>query len=558
MNKNQLNNDILIDPSGLNARTNEYYIHQVEKSQGMAKKRKIGNTSQELQSLVLELFPAYKVLKEKHADMSAEEIVEHVFKSKWKDWDILIPNEKREIVKRIESQSARIDLEEIFEKDATFLEAYHSIRKAGSLAPDSELVGFLIDQNRYLKNTDWNDLLLTDKNRLVANVLKKPQHIHEDLTTVSEGWLLSKEQKETAKRIMAFYQTTYKLDVGPEDKIWVKVLNKMKQSVHEALLEGDEDRVIRILNHPAESHLFYGFDDLTLNLMPSQDSWKDSFFFFGLYDLAVHFTPSPDAWKADSEAKAMIAFRLLRTLVGATGASRYLNPEASRYPHLEHPQNFLGFSDVEEILLALDKTFGFKIDFPNPYFAERGLPTTRGIASYRAIQSLYQAWKSAQLAGDPSRCRLLEIGAGLGRSAYYAMKFGFKSCTIVDLPMTSVAQAHYLINTLGKDAVSLYGESIKKIHIIPPAALFSEQAHFDLVVNFDSFTEIAEGTARQYWEYIASNSSKLLSVNHEANPFTVHELYSPDPRVEKVTRMPYWLREGYVEEIIEFKQIMKS
>lgn len=546
MKSNILNNNVLIELPVLNTKINEYYIHQAKKTQNVIKKKKIGDTNQELQVLISELFSTYKLLKDKNNKAPTEEIVEYIFKSNGKDWNILTPNEKGEIIKRIASKAVRIDLEKLLEKDGMFLQTYKEIRKSNNAASDIELIGYLVDQRRCLENIAWNDLLPADKELVVANFFKKPLPVNEDLTTVSTGWLLNKDKGEIAQRIMKFYQTTYKLDLGPDDEMWLKLFDKMKQSVHDALLEGNEDRVSQILSHPAKSLLFYGFDDLVLNRMPSSRSWKDSFLYFGLYDLALNFTPSSDCWQADSEAKATIAFKLLRTLAGATGASRYLNPE--------QPRDFLGFSDVEEILLALDKTFGFKIDFPNPYFGERGLPTTRGIASYRAIQSLYQAWKSAQLAGDPRRCRVLEIGAGLGRSAYYAMKFGFKDYKIVDLPMTGVAQAHYLINTLGNDAVSLYGEPIKKIHIIPPSALFSEQAHFDLVVNFDSFTEIAEDTAKKYWKYIVSHSSVLLSVNHEANPFTVYEFYSSDPRVKKFTRVPYWLREGYMEETIEFKK----
>jgi hypothetical protein len=58
----------------------------------------------------------------------------------------------------------------------------------------------------------------------------------------------------------------------------------------------------------------------------------------------------------------------------------------------------------------------------------------------------------------------------LGRTAFYAKQFRLRNYTIVDLPMTSVAQANFLGGALGADDVCLFGEDRHGIRIIPPAA----------------------------------------------------------------------------------------
>ncbi len=62
------------------------------------------------------------------------------------------------------------------------------------------------------------------------------------------------------------------------------------------------------------------------------------------------------------------------------------------------------------------------------------------------------------MAGTGPDVRVLEIGAGLGRTAYYAWRAGIRHYTIVDVPLTAVAQADFLGRTLGPEALTLAGE----------------------------------------------------------------------------------------------------
>ncbi len=133
------------------------------------------------------------------------------------------------------------------------------------------------------------------------------------------------------------------------------------------------------------------------------------------------------------------------------GARRLWNSEA--------PNLTAALPDVETMMLQLDQAAGFLIDFPNPFPDEIGLVTSRGIASHRAVQALYQAARIASLMKGKSRARIAEIGAGTGRTAYYARKIGITDYTIIDLPMSNVAQANFLGRALGPNMISLFGEN---------------------------------------------------------------------------------------------------
>ena len=145
---------------------------------------------------------------------------------------------------------------------------------------------------------------------------------------------------------------------------------------------------------------------------------------------------------------------------------------------------------------------------------------------------------------------MLEIGAGLGRTAYYANLLGVKGYTILDIPLTNAAQGYFLGRVLGPDAVRLNGEAIGGPLLIQPSTAMKENVErYDLIVNVDSWTEMAPEVAAAYWDYAKSVTRTVLSINHEHNAFTVRSMYSKDSDV-RVTRYPYWVRKGYVEEIV--------
>jgi putative sugar O-methyltransferase len=174
-----------------------------------------------------------------------------------------------------------------------------------------------------------------------------------------------------------------------------------------------------------------------------------------------------------------------------------------------------------------------------------------------AVQALYQTWRITHLLGGALDARIIEIGAGLGRTAFYVRQFGIRDITIIDLPLSAVAQAYFLGRTLGPDAISLFGEHRSGIRILPPAAFLDAADQYDLVVNVDAPTEMSSQTARAYCQAIKSRADAFLSINHEANSFTVGEI-TASAGMRAANRAPYWLRRGYVEEVFFMRKTISS
>jgi hypothetical protein len=150
------------------------------------------------------------------------------------------------------------------------------------------------------------------------------------------------------------------------------------------------------------------------------------------------------------ERASIRIYQDLLLLAEAVGARRLWNPE--------DPKSTSPLPQVEDLLGLIDRSLGLHTAFPNPFPGEVGLATSRGTISYRAVQALYQAWRIFASLNMDREARVVEIGAGLGRTAFYARQFGLRNYTIVDLPMSSVAQAYFLGRTLGDDAVRLFEE----------------------------------------------------------------------------------------------------
>ena len=152
---------------------------------------------------------------------------------------------------------------------------------------------------------------------------------------------------------------------------------------------------------------------------------------------------------------------------------------------------------------------------------------------------------------------MLELGAGLGRTAYYARQMGIIDYTIIDLPFTAVSQGYFLMRTLGGDQVLLQGEyrgdASGKVKILNPTAFLESSGSYDLIVNIDSLTEMSRRMAEQYWRRIEASTPLFLSINHEANEFMVRDLIDGSVCVTGRHRHPYWIRKGYVEELVSFR-----
>jgi hypothetical protein len=302
---------------------------------------------------------------------------------------------------------------------------------------------------------------------------------------------------------------------------WSDIFLDRHADISEAFAAKDRPRIEQILRNPASSDIFFGFDSTAKSLRLGGQRIEDR--------------RSPG-----------LALDALAALAEALGTR-----------NMELPENYYIWRvtrlHADELLDQLDRAVGFKIPVPNPFPAEYGLISSRGIVSYRVPQALYQAWRISKLVEGMPHPKVLEIGGGLGRTAFYARQFGIRNYTIIDIPVSSLAQGYFLGRTLGDEAVSLFGENAaeNQIKIMPPGFFIDGTERYDLVVNVDSLTEIGRAAADQYWSAIRSRAGKFLSINHEANEFTVAQLIR-EAKPIRTSRMPYWMRRGFVEEVVEF------
>ncbi len=307
---------------------------------------------------------------------------------------------------------------------------------------------------------------------------------------------------------------------------WETIYHERQLPIHKVIVGGDVAAATALLRRPGDSNLFWGFDGLVGEYVKSYKSSAES----ALYS-------------------AKLSQDHLTRAAEDIGALRYGNPEMP---------GSMRTRSTEEVVAALEKELGCEIRFPNPYPDEVGVQTSRGIASYRAVHALFQAWRIRQLVHGIDKPRVLELGGGLGRTAYYAHMLGVTDYTIIDLPFTGLSQGYFLMRTLGEDQVALEGEQQNdvagKVKILNPTSFLESSRQYDLIVNVDSLTEMGRATAERYWTRIQAATPVFLSINHEGNAFTVKDLIDrSSERIAKSLRHPYGIRRGYAEEIVHFR-----
>jgi hypothetical protein len=296
---------------------------------------------------------------------------------------------------------------------------------------------------------------------------------------------------------------------GASGWAWIEGKNA---DLHASLVDGDLADLAARLSDPRRTDLFFGFDHLCRSLLPA--------------DKQVY----------ARQYEPMIGDMLLR-LAESVGATPVWNPESMG--------TRIAATDIDALLDATSSALEVPIDFPNPFTDEFGLASRRGIISIGAIHAVYYASRLRELSRVYGG-RVLEIGPGMGRTAYYARLMGLRDYTTVDLPLGNVAQAVFLGQALPPDAVAMPGEPARpdQIKIATPSSIAGN--FFDLVFNSDSLPEMDRRHAEAYADEIVGSAKAFLSINHEAGTFNVRDL--PQLENRRVWRSPYWLRQGYVEE----------
>jgi hypothetical protein len=149
--------------------------------------------------------------------------------------------------------------------------------------------------------------------------------------------------------------------------------------------------------------------------------------------------------------------------------------------------------DPNIVIEKIQQKLGISIIPPLGAIHTDGLHTEFGLFHYRHINSLYSAVRLKEL--NQANLPCLEFGGGLGITAMFASRFGIKNYTMLDLPITCLLAGNYLLNTLGMDAISLYGEKKNdfQIKILPYwECLTLPKKYFQTTLNQDSFPEIAD------------------------------------------------------------------
>lgn len=334
------------------------------------------------------------------------------------------------------------------------------------------------------------------------------------------------DDEALVNRICAAYRIS-SATFGRSDEVgnseWTTI-NGWKAAIHEALTSGIG--AAEVLRNPCANNLLFGFESLYEQYTGKLRSMTD---------------------EQGPEAYYIVA--VLHRLAQAAGISRIPNPEApDRDVYREQSH--------DNILCALDAEFGFEIRFPNPYPDEYGVPTTRGIMSQRALFAVYQAHRLRQLMHLSDTRSVIEIGAGLGRTAFYTQGFDY---TIVDLPIANAAQAYFLGRTVGESSIRLAGEQHDApIKIMPPTYLHDKETDVYLkagvVLNADSLTEMDRSFSEKYVAHARDHAKLLLSINHEVKDFTATEIIRSVAPKATLMRFLHQVRPGYIEEIAFFQR----
>lgn len=242
----------------------------------------------------------------------------------------------------------------------------------------------------------------------------------------------------------------------------------------------------------------------------------------------------------------------LASLSEAIGAFRVENPEQ----HGHYGENL--FRDPDELIDRVNATLGIDIVAPNVAGRKFGLETRRGIVAAFDVRSVYAAHRIRELLRGVKQPSVCEIGGGIGAVAYYCSLLKIHDYTIIDLPPIGLMQAYWLLRTRPGAPVILCGEPDSggpAIRLLPP--VYFGKRGFGLIYNQDSFPEMHRSHSMSYLETATQIAPALLSINQESEcpqsatswQPVVSDLVTAVGGYRRAYRFPYWLRQGYVEEL---------
>lgn len=204
------------------------------------------------------------------------------------------------------------------------------------------------------------------------------------------------------------------------------------------------------------------------------------------------------------------------------------------------PEQYQGNSDwlkyysvsMDQYLDELENHLGCKIQAPKYQGEHFGLKTERhGFFTDRDIMALGVAIRIEESYWNRKDISICDIGSGLGYLPFYLKQLGFKNITHIDIPTITVAAKYFMkINDPDFD-----------LKYITPSEF---DGNYDLVVNFDGLSTYNRKDAEEYADKISKKAKHFLSINREIDDFRVVDVMN----MTRISRNPFWLRRGYVEE----------
>jgi hypothetical protein len=331
------------------------------------------------------------------------------------------------------------------------------------------------------------------------------------------------EDHALVERIIAAYARSAGESYYGEASMWTDIHARVAD-IHQALLDRDVRAVADAFRDPAQNHVLYGFETFYSGSSVYEEHGR-----------RVYVDATKDVLVRLAEALALIPLELPDGPWGEMWGTNIDTP-------------------VPEVVESIEKRLGVRVAIEPVQRGFTGLAADGGVITRGSLDGLHAAQRARSLVDGVGTPRIMEIGAGLGYSAYYARQLGLTDYTIVDLPFTSAVQAYFLGRVLGPDEIVLEGEvedlsaPSPKIKLATPALMRDRDDCFQLVVNVNSLTEVGPALAVEYARHIMAIAPVFLSINHEANIFTVFHLF--DDADVTIERSPHWLRNGYAEEII--------
>lgn len=342
------------------------------------------------------------------------------------------------------------------------------------------------------------------------------------------------ERLVMAKRLIEAWHCSKKSQIQvqfrtPEQDLWTQLVEKEFQPLIRILDASDAAGLRKYLLHFGEKYVWFG------GLSLSDDGYNP---------------------KSKTSDAALSYLDKLVCLAESLGVLSIENPEQP----VNWGKNI--HSDIDMLVHAIETEIGIRIAPPVGAVPMSGIPSKRGPLHYRHFNALHAALRIRSIVGSPEA--VCEYGGGLGIVACYAHALGFRDYTLLDLPLVNVLSGNYLMNTLGQEAVCLFGEDAKPDAVkVIPYWLCAEvpDDRFALSLNQDSFPEIDPGIVHEYLRQIERSTRRFfLSINHESQSSmgtrqqnSVPQLMKAHAAYHRLYRMKYWIREGYAEELYELK-----